>query len=160
MAQRPSDGHDSSPRSTRPPLPNALESPESGHPALQAGVVDTPVTPGIGPGAYDATPAASPPSATPAFAEELARRNIVESGGEAAQGQESNQDILRRISLSGIANRRDSVKEMDPRAANPSLGLSGGVISATFCIPHALKFTKGSEWVCYTLDGIFGDVMC
>jgi hypothetical protein len=47
---------------------------------------------------------------------------------------------------------------MDPRAANPSLGLSGGVISATFCIPHALQFTKGSEWVCCMLDCMFDDV--
>ena len=43
--------------------------------------------------------------------------------------------------------RRDSLFEIDPRAANPSLGLSGGVISATFCIPHSLKYRKGQDWV-------------
>jgi trehalose 6-phosphate synthase/phosphatase len=37
--------------------------------------------------------------------------------------------------------------DVDPRAANPSLGLSGGVISATFCIPHSLQLRSGADWV-------------
>lgn len=122
--------------------------PDSGHPALQAAVVDTPVTPGIGLGSYDSTPesTASPPAAS-FFAEELARRDKPGSAGHTGPGVESNQEILRRISLSGIPRRRDSLDEIDPRAANPSLGLSGGIISATICIPHSLQYTKGSEWV-------------
>jgi trehalose 6-phosphate synthase/phosphatase len=43
--------------------------------------------------------------------------------------------------------RKDSLVEVDPRAANPSLGLTGGVISATFCIPHSLQYRKGADWV-------------
>jgi trehalose 6-phosphate synthase/phosphatase len=148
MAQRPVEGPDGS--STPPPfsLLGVPMRPSSGHPALQAAVLDTPVTPGIGLGSYDSTPenTASPP-ATSFFAEELARQDNTGSVGKAAPGAESNQEILRRISLSGGPRRRDSLDEIDPRAANPALGLSGGVISATFCILHSLQYAKGSEWV-------------
>lgn len=151
MAQRPGQGQDSS------PAPASAHA-ESGNPALQAPAVDPPVTPGIGLGAYDSTPESrtSPPSAS-FFADELARQDKPGAVGEAA---ESNQDILRRISLSGAPQRRDSLDEIDPRAANPSLHLSGGIISATFCIPHALQFIKGSEWVRPTPSLMFDDVIC
>jgi hypothetical protein len=43
--------------------------------------------------------------------------------------------------------RKDSIADADPRAANPGLGLSGGVISATFCIPHSLQLRNGADWV-------------
>ncbi|KAG9234228.1 glycosyltransferase family 20-domain-containing protein [Amylocarpus encephaloides] len=70
---------------------------------------------------------------------------MAQSPSDAASGARSNQEILRRSLVSPI-QRPDSVFEIDPRAANPSLGLSGGVISATFCIPHTLGFRKGSDW--------------
>ena len=72
---------------------------------------------------------------------------MAQSPSEAASGAKSNRDILRRMSLTGGLQRKDSLNEIDPRAANPSLGLSGGVISATFCIPHSLTYRKGTEWV-------------
>lgn len=122
--------------------------PESGHPALQPSVVNMPVTPGIGLGAYDSTPeSAGTAPAVSFFADELARKDNPASSGDGAPGAESNQDILSRISSSRHPKRQDSLDEIDPRAANPSLGLSGGMISATFCIPHSLKFTKGTNWV-------------
>jgi trehalose 6-phosphate synthase/phosphatase len=145
MAQRRVDGQDGNPAPTQSPVPVR---PDSVRPALQAAVVDTPVTPGTRPGSYDsiAENASSPPAAS--FFAELARQEEPGSIGEAAPEAESNQEILRRISLSGDPRRRDSLDEIDPRATNPSLGLSGGIISATFCIPHSLQYTKGSEWVC------------
>jgi trehalose 6-phosphate synthase/phosphatase len=72
-----------------------------------------------------------------------------QSPTEAASGATSNQEILRRMSMSSpTMQRRDSLFEIDPRAANPSLSLSGGIISATFCIPFSLKHRKGQDWVC------------
>jgi trehalose 6-phosphate synthase/phosphatase len=147
MAQRLVKGQVGGPASAQSRQPGAPDQ-DSGHPALQPEVVDPPVTPGIGLGAYESTPESipSPPSA-PLFAREAAQQDRPGSIGEAAPGVESNQEILRRISLSGNPKRRQSLDEIDPRAANPSLGLSGGIISATFCIPHSLQYTKGSEWV-------------
>jgi len=72
---------------------------------------------------------------------------MAQSPSDAASGATSNREILRRMSLSGGPKRQDSLSELDPRAANPSLGLSGGIISATFCIPHSLQYKKGADWV-------------
>ncbi|KAH6677306.1 glycosyltransferase family 20-domain-containing protein [Halenospora varia] len=71
---------------------------------------------------------------------------MAQSPSDAASGAKTNQEILRRMSLVGGLKRRDSLFDIDPRAANPSLGLSGGVISATFCIPHSLQYRKGKDW--------------
>lgn len=149
MAERVVQGQDGYPAPSQSPRPGGTPArPESGHPALRSAMVDIPVTPGIDLGAYDSTPEST--ASTPAvsfFADELARKDLPGSVGESPPGAESNQDILRRISLSAHPKRQNSLDEIDPRAANPSLGLSGGMISATFCIPHSLRYIKGSEWV-------------
>ncbi len=41
--------------------------------------------------------------------------------------------------------RRESLTEI--REANPDLALSGNILSATFNIPHTLKYRKGGDWV-------------
>lgn len=56
----------------------------------------------------------------------------------------SGHDILRRMSKSSHG-RRESINDI--RAAYPSLPLSGNVISATFNIPHSVKYRKGADWV-------------
>lgn len=75
---------------------------------------------------------------------------MAQSPSDAAAGATSNHEILRRMSLNAGQQRRDSLADIDPRAANPSLNLSGGVISATFCIPHSLKYRKGADWVSWS----------
>ncbi|OLN85827.1 Trehalose-phosphatase [Colletotrichum chlorophyti] len=52
-------------------------------------------------------------------------------------------DILKRMTLAAMG-RRESLSQI--RAANPDLSLSGNIISATFNIPHSLKYRKGSDW--------------
>jgi trehalose 6-phosphate synthase/phosphatase len=69
---------------------------------------------------------------------------IPQSPSEAAAGAQSGADILRRMSLVAMG-RRESLSEI--RAANPDLSLSGNIISATFNIPHAFKYRKGTDWV-------------
>lgn len=56
----------------------------------------------------------------------------------------SGHDILRSMSKSS-RDRRESVTDI--RTAYPSLALSGNVISATFNMPHSLKYRKGADWV-------------
>jgi len=60
-------------------------------------------------------------------------------------GSESGADLLRRMSRPTMSGRRESISEY--RAANPDLPLSGNIISATFNIPHTLRYHKGSAWV-------------
>lgn len=67
-----------------------------------------------------------------------------------AEGAKDRQDVLRRMSLSDPRRYEEPISELsirDPRAAHPELGLSGNVISATFCIPQSLRYRKGQDWV-------------
>lgn len=68
--------------------------------------------------------------------------------GDAADSM-SGHDILRRMSQSH-RGRRETVG--DVMAAFPSLPLSGNAISATFNMPHSLKYRKGADWVSAQAD--------
>ncbi|TVY87658.1 Trehalose-phosphatase [Lachnellula willkommii] len=126
----------------RPLLPDRQE---SVHPALHPSLTNVPVTPGFLPNEYEGS---DHPSETSYFAHDINKQRsaMAQSPTDAASGAKSNRDILRRISLTSGLQRQDSLTDMDPRAANPSLSLSGGIISATFCIPHTLTYRKGAEW--------------
>lgn len=116
-------------------------------PGLHPSVTNVPVTPGIGLGEYASQKNTGDSSY---FVHDLSklRETMAQSPSAAASGAKTNHEILRRMSLSGPGlKRQDSLLDVDPRAANPSLSLSGGIISATFCIPHSLKYRKGSDWV-------------
>lgn len=71
--------------------------------------------------------------------------SVAQSPSQAAAGAKSGHEILRRMSLGAMGGRRQSMSDF--RAAHPDLSLSGNIISATFNIPHALKYRKGSDWV-------------
>jgi len=122
------------------------DSGHSGHPGLRDSLKNVPVTPGIHIGEYASDSSTRP--TTSYFQHDISklRETMAQSPTEAASGAKSNQDILRRMSLTGGRKRAESLTEVDPRAANPTLGLSGGIISATFCIPHSLKYRKGADW--------------
>ncbi|KAI1004613.1 Trehalose-phosphatase [Podosphaera aphanis] len=47
----------------------------------------------------------------------------------------------------GDLKNDESLKVQDPCADNAKLGLSGSVITATFCIPFSLKYKKRADWV-------------
>ena len=127
------------------PRPLLGRNQESVHPGLRPSLTNVPVTPGIDLGAYIPAGGGSGGSYFPKEDSEIMG---AQSPIEAASGARSNQEILRRMSMGHPAmQRRDSLFETDPRAANPSLSLTGGVISATFCIPHSLKYRKGQDWV-------------
>lgn len=67
-----------------------------------------------------------------------------QSPAQAAAGAKSGDDILTRISLTAT-EAPPSFSEI--RAANPNLEWSENIISATFNIPHSLKYHKGADWV-------------
>jgi trehalose 6-phosphate synthase/phosphatase len=129
------------------PAPLEHGNQESGHPGLRSSLTKVPVTPGIGLGEYNSQSSVGEPSY---FTHDVAnlRNSMAQSPSDAASGARSHHDILRRMSLSSQTQQRhDSLADVDPRAANPSLALSGGVISATFCIPHSLQLRSGADWV-------------
>jgi trehalose 6-phosphate synthase/phosphatase len=119
------------------------------HPGLHPSVTNVPVTPGIDNSAYQSGSSGAEDSYFGRNIHKGGNTMAAQSPTEAASGARSNQVILRRMSMGGSSmQRRDSLFEIDPRAANPSLSLSGGIISATFCIPFSLKHRKGQDWVC------------
>lgn len=66
----------------------------------------------------------------------------------AATDSKSAEEVLRQLKLA--ANGDSSKKELtdvDPRAAHPTLGLSGSIISATFVVPYSVAFAPDKEWV-------------
>jgi hypothetical protein len=143
MAQKFSDEGAQLAESPAPLVPGPED---SAHPGLRPSLTKIPVTPGISLGEYDSGSSSSDPSYFRHDIHKL-RNSMAQSPSDAASGAKSHHDILRRMSLTSSLQRKDSLVDVDPRAANPSLGLSGGVISATFCIPHSLQYRKGADWV-------------
>jgi hypothetical protein len=130
------------------PAPLVPDRQESVHPGLRSSLVNVPVTPGIHLGEYASRPTTGDSISYFSHDPSKLRNNMAQSPSDAAAGAKTNHEILRRMSFpSPGLQRKDSMLDIDPRAANPTLGLSGGVISATFCIPHSLQYRKGQDWV-------------
>jgi trehalose 6-phosphate synthase/phosphatase len=136
----------------KPPLvesPRPIETlpqQESVHPGLDPSITQVPVTPGINLSTYASDSSGALAQSYFTHDVQKMRDQLAQSPSEAAAGAKSGHDILRKISLSGH-QRQVSLTDVDPRAANPSLSLSGSVISATSCIPYALQYRKGRDWV-------------
>jgi hypothetical protein len=128
------------------PKPLGPERQDSIHPGLLPSVTNVPVTPGIDLSTYasDISTAGNPSY----FSDDVSqlRGQMAQSPSEAAAGAKTDEDVLQRLSLANASAPEPAV-EADPRVANPSLSLSGSVISATFCIPHILEHRKGADWV-------------
>ena len=145
MAQKFTDTRAGLVESPAPLRPDEKE--DTGHPGLRPSLTKIPVTPGIGLGEYDSGSSRGDPSYFTHNIQQL-RNSMAQSPSDAASGAKSHHDILRRMSLTSPGRtRKDSMADIDPRASNPSLGLSGGVITATFAIPHSLQYRKGADWV-------------
>jgi len=124
--------------------PTTLHPQKSIHPGLRPSLVNIPVTPGIHLGVYEPDSASEDASY---FTQDPSHFTMASCPSEAASGAKSDRDVLRRMSLQSGLRTGEPAEEVDPRAANPALNLSGGIISATFCIPHSLQYRKGAEWV-------------
>lgn len=160
MAQIPEDKKTQPPEgppqtASRPGLQDRTES--SLPPHFRPSVIDVPVTPGITRETYepqgsdgqeanyfshktsDHALAASPlPISSAAFAPG-------DFDAQLTAGANSSTDFLKRVTDAVMGGRRDSLSEI--RKETPDLSLSGNIISATFNIPHSLKYHKGSDWV-------------
>ncbi|KAJ9667884.1 threalose-6-phosphate phosphatase [Coniosporium apollinis] len=151
--------------------PTPSEDQHHGHPALHPSVTSVPVTPGVhigGGSAYIAPQAVSENadgsyehgSDTPRGPQWNANsyftpkheaqspddENQPNSPTDVARGARTGEELLRRLSLVGDNRRKQSLANVDPREAYPGLNLSGGIISATFCVPYTIGYSPGNEW--------------
>ena len=98
------------------------------------------------PGDAAATNPAAPPSGQP-LPDRSTQRPA--SPSEATTGARSGEELLRRLSLTDSVPRPDQTL-IDPYTAHPALGLSGNVISASFCVPYKIAYNPCGDWVrCY-----------
>jgi trehalose 6-phosphate synthase/phosphatase len=149
------------PSDARPPRLERAES--SLPPHFRPSNYEVPVTPGITREAYDSeqdspTPVAGRSGESGYFSAKDIDHALAASPGpigldsgeenfeaKLAEGAEESKDFLRRLSLAVMGGRRESISEI--RKTSPDLSLTGGIISATFNIPHSLKYRKGADWV-------------
>lgn len=125
MAQRPPVVGGSS-EWTEPPRPVPL------------GAQDGSVTPGIGPTTYSAVQRSS-------YFPSVDSSSRLTTPSPSAQL--SDPSVQPSALKNGVPQRKASLTDVDPKAAFPSLALTGSVISATFCVPYSLEYRKGSDWV-------------
>jgi trehalose 6-phosphate synthase/phosphatase len=135
----------------------------SDHPALHPSVTNVPVTPGAhtaGKSAYlepkDTEPDTQlpfdPNSASPGptwnanwyFSSQ--NKQQASSPTEAAAGAQSEEELLRRLSIIPDPTFKHDLADVDPRAAHPGLNLSGRIINATFVVPYTIDYSPGNEW--------------
>lgn len=64
----------------------------------------------------------------------------------ARAGAASPQDLLRRLSLVDSDPQQPSSESEKPRVSTSELGLSGNVISATFCVPYKIGLEEDGSW--------------
>lgn len=163
------------PNDPRPMLPERAES--SLPPHLRPSVIEVPVTPDITeangksngddtgepgePGYFsrhdvDHAIAASPgPNSTNREGQSFQNKIDV--------GAKEGSDFMRRLSVAVMGSPTNIAPSLAPgpeistrsresmsdiRAISPDLALTGNIISATFNIPHSLKYRKGADWVC------------
>ncbi|TAQ85370.1 hypothetical protein B7494_g6307 [Chlorociboria aeruginascens] len=126
--------------------PTAAAREESIHPGLRPALTKVPVTPGIHLGEYTS----ESPSAEPSYF----AHNVKDLRGSMAQSSSgATSGLSRQMKSTSRVQRRETLADVDPRLANPDLGLSGSVISATFCVPHSIQYRKGTDWGLNTRRG-------
>ncbi|KAK0624317.1 putative trehalose-6-phosphate synthase/trehalose phosphatase [Immersiella caudata] len=157
--QKPDEGA----RPPNDPRPTRLERAESSLPPhFRPSNYEVPVTPGITREAYESqndtpTPVAGQSGEDGYFSAKDIDHALAASPGPVGvgtgtdgfrakiiEGAENSKDFLRRLSFAVMGGRRDSISEI--RKTSPDLSLTGNIISATFNIPHSLKYRKGADW--------------
>ncbi|KAK4153448.1 glycosyltransferase [Chaetomidium leptoderma] len=166
-AGAPNGAHQADPAEPNAPRPNAPERAETIQPPhLDHAITDVPVTPDITSEADKVDGASgaeqsdlgyfSRHEADHAVAASPAP-NITNIQGQSFQnkvdtGAQEGQNYMRRVSVAVMGNpatgnlnpATPSMSEI--RAISPDLALTSNIISATFNIPHSLKYHKGADW--------------
>ncbi|KAK3994362.1 putative glycosyltransferase [Cladorrhinum sp. PSN332] len=123
-------------------------------PHLRSSVTNVPVTPDISQDTYNTSDPETGPEGyfsrkaiDHAIASSPAPDVTLKDGQsfetKVAVGAQEGKDWLKRLGIAAMG-RRESLSDI--RAISPDLALSGNIISATFNIPHSLKYRKGADW--------------
>ncbi|KAF2147444.1 glycosyltransferase family 20 protein [Aplosporella prunicola CBS 121167] len=139
---------------SNPPRP-AGDRTQSTHPALDPNITQVPVTPAAhiaGQDAYFQPQVESQEPPLPFDPETVTpgpqwNPNTYFPPTQQPAGAKSAEELLKRLSRSGgdLAQKTD-LADVDPQAAHPNLNLSGGVISATSCVPYNISYSPGNDW--------------
>lgn len=162
MAQKPEDQQGSKGLPHRPQVP--LRNDSFLPPHLRSSVTAVPVTPDITQETYESdnsnnSSGGQGPSRGDYFSRRVLDHAIAASPApdstnregqsfhnKVTVGAQEGKKWMNRLTEATMAGRRESMSEF--REISPDLALSGNIISATFNIPHSLKYRKGSDWVC------------
>lgn len=145
----------------RPTVPDRAESTLPPH--LRPSVIAVPVTPGITREAYESEASDKEAPRGSGTSDYFSRHDIdhaiaaspapgsTNREGQSFQnkvvtGAQEGKDFLRRLSIAVMGAQGESMSDI--RAMSPDLSLTGNIISATFNIPHSLRYHKGAAWVC------------
>jgi trehalose 6-phosphate synthase/phosphatase len=168
----PDGAHHAEPAEIQAPRPVVpLRAETNIPPHLDHTVTDVPVTPGIDREAYEsqnsdkADGAAGAGQLEPSFFSRHSvdhaiaaspAADITSHEGQSFQnkidtGAQEGSNFMRRLSAAVLHPQpttpsRESMSEI--RGISPDLALTGNIISATFNLPHSLKYHKGADWVC------------
>ena len=166
----PNGAHQAGPAEHNPPhhivLDTGAEENLPGH--LQESITKVPVTPGITREAYESEGDKTPSIGLTGgyFSRHEADHAIAASPlpgttnveGQSFQskidtGAQEGTNFMRRLSVAVMGDHSASKESMtEIRAISPDLALTGNIISATFNIPHTLKYRKGADWVRFFLS--------
>ncbi|OAL51906.1 alpha,alpha-trehalose-phosphate synthase-like protein subunit Tps2 [Pyrenochaeta sp. DS3sAY3a] len=152
------------PTKANPGGPESFEPSDSEHPALHPSITNVPVTPGVhltGKSAYfDESEAEQssrlpfdPDTATPgpswnanAYFADQQRADAAGAQATEGSGGPSGEELLQKLSIGQESLTKPDLADVDPRAAHPSLNLSGRIISATFAVPYSIGHSPGNDW--------------
>jgi len=142
-----------------PGSPESFEPRESDHPALHPSITNVPVTPGVhlgGTSAYIDPSAANSDNNLPFDPEKVspgpswsANSYFYSKNGSASKAGGTVEDVAEGDKKRSSAKEGTPEAELidrDPRAAYPTLNLSGHIISANFNVPYNLTFAPGLDW--------------
>lgn len=128
---------------------------------LRASALQVPVTPGITAATYELEPSETSPGGQDRSGQDYFSRKSVDHAiapspppnttnregqsfdNKVATGFHEGSEWIKRLSVA-IMSGQESMDEL--RAISPDLALTGNIISATFNIPHSLKYRKGADW--------------
>ncbi|KAK4664670.1 uncharacterized protein QC763_507260 [Podospora pseudopauciseta] len=160
MVQKPEDQQGSKGLPHRPQVP--LRNDSFLPPHLRSSVTAVPVTPDITQETYESdnsnnSSGGQGPSRGDYFSRRVLDHAIAASPApdstnregqsfhnKVTVGAQEGKNWMNRLTEATMAGRRESMSEF--REISPDLALSGNIISATFNIPHSLKYRKGSDW--------------
>jgi trehalose 6-phosphate synthase/phosphatase len=164
------------PAENNPPRPGVPDRAESSLPPhLRPSVIEVPVTPGITREAYESESSDKANGADGAEHPEpgyFSRHDVdhalaaspapdtTNREGQSFQnkidtGVQESTEFMRRLSIAVMhpPTETPAAESMsDIRSISPDLALTGNIISATFNIPHSVKYRKGDDWVCTILQ--------